>query len=252
MSRKEKRKRHTFSDHRTAWQSAVAMIALAATLSQKLSIAGSGICLTIAFLALAIMFFGKFRRMKATILTGVLALTLGGLYVWLSDVRQPVELKIPSASDIAGEVVRELPSSVSATRPAPSSPAPPPVPSAKDIADALAKQISKPGFVGGPVLTVMSGAIAFEEIPELHRKGIKVEMYLDNDTFPQTELQNVSGQVWAESKYLLATKRQTSSPLEHPWVIDRQRRFYRIEEAVFPKMSGEWLPTLMFDLPPVG
>jgi hypothetical protein len=96
------------------------------------------------------------------------------------------------------------------------------------------------------------GTGKLEYIPEIKKQGIKVSMILDNETIPDTELQNVSGQVWAERKYLLAKIAQTMSPLDHPWVKDRDRLRYHIWQPVLPKMSHEWLPTLVFALPPPG
>jgi hypothetical protein len=119
---------------------------------------------------------------------------------------------------------------------------------AQKIAEAVVKGI-KPDFAGGVVLRTM-GNTAFEDIPQLHRKGIKVQMHLSNNTYPATELENVTGQVWTESKYLIATFR--SSPSDHPWIADGARLQYLLRYPVFSKMSGEWLPTLVFDLPPPG
>lgn len=89
-----------------------------------------------------------------------------------------------------------------------------------------------------------------EYFPEIKKHGIKVEMILDNETIPDAELQNVSGQVWTESKYLIATLRKSKS--DHPWERERDRLRYRIWQPVLPKMSHEWLPTLVFALPPPG
>ena len=89
-----------------------------------------------------------------------------------------------------------------------------------------------------------------EYLPEIKRQGIKVLMVLDNKTVPDAELQNVSGEVWTESKYLVGTIRKT--PWDHPWERDRDRLRYRIWQPVLPKMSLEWLPTLVFALPPAG
>lgn len=125
--------------------------------------------------------------------------------------------------------------------------------SAQSIADAVAQRVSTnlPAVAGGVMLRTM-GNTTFEYVPQLRRKGVKIEMYLGNDTAPPTELQNVSGQVWTESQYLIGTLRQSPSPLDHPWIKDRARQYYLLREPVFPKMSGEWLPTLVFDLPPPG
>jgi hypothetical protein len=89
-----------------------------------------------------------------------------------------------------------------------------------------------------------------EYLSGIKRQGIKVSMLLDNNTVPDAELQDVSGEVWAESKYLVATIRKT--PSDHPWEKDRDRLRYLISERVLPKMSHEWLPTLVFALPPAG
>jgi len=56
---------------------------------------------------------------------------------------------------------------------------------AKVLADEVVKGISKPNFVGGAILRVM-GNTSMEDIPQLGRNGIKVDMYLGNETFPAT------------------------------------------------------------------
>jgi hypothetical protein len=100
------------------------------------------------------------------------------------------------------------------------------------------------------VLRVIGGSDDVEYIPEIKKHGIKVGMALDNETYPFEELQNVSGQVWTESKYLIATVKKT--PLDYPWEKDRGKLRYRIWQPVLPKMSHIWLPTLVFALPPPG
>lgn len=100
------------------------------------------------------------------------------------------------------------------------------------------------------LLRTVGGSDDVEYIPEIKNHGIKVAMLLDNETIPNAELQNISGQVWTESKYLIATFRRT--PLEFPWERDRSRLRYRIWLPVLPKMSHVWLPTLVFALPPPG
>ena len=102
-------------------------------------------------------------------------------------------------------------------------------------------------------ITVMAGALKHKFIPEISREGIKVEMILTNDSFPDTELQNVAGQFWVESTYLIATIRRTPSPLDHPWEKEGDDRVqYRIWHPVLVKTGYEWLPTLVLALPPPG
>ena len=107
---------------------------------------------------------------------------------------------------------------------------------------------SQPGIQRVVLRTMGSGNL--EYLPEIKKYGIKVEMILDNETIPDAELQNISGQVWTESKYLIATIKRTQ--FDYPWERDRARLRYRIWEPVLPKMSLVWLPTLVFALPPPG
>src|SRR5438309_1527893 len=72
---------------------------------------------------------------------------------------------------------------------------------------------SQPG-IQRVVLRTM-GNVNLEYLPEIKKYGIKVEMVLDNDSIPDAELQNISGQVWTESKYLIATIKRTK--FDYPW-----------------------------------
>jgi hypothetical protein len=100
-------------------------------------------------------------------------------------------------------------------------------------------------------ITAMAGNIALAYIPEIKRDGIKVEMILRNESFPDAQLDNVAGQLWVQTKHLIATIKRT--PLDYPWEKDgNERAQYRIWYSVLPKMGYEWLPTLVFALPPEG
>ena len=102
-------------------------------------------------------------------------------------------------------------------------------------------------------ITAMAGNVALTYIPEIKREGIKVEMILTNESLPEAQLENVAGQLWVQTKYLVATIRRTPSPLDHPWEKDGDERAqYRIWYNVLPKTAHEWVPTLVFALPPEG
>jgi hypothetical protein len=102
-------------------------------------------------------------------------------------------------------------------------------------------------------ITAATANFGLAYISEIKREGIKVDLILRNETIPDVELENVAGQFWVQTKYLIATIRKTQSPLDHPWEKDGAERVqYRIWYTVLPKMSFEWLPTLVFALPPEG
>jgi hypothetical protein len=97
----------------------------------------------------------------------------------------------------------------------------------------------------------MAGNIQLEYSPAVKRDGIKIEMILRNETFPDVELENVAGQLWAQTKYLIGAVRK--SPQHYPWEEDGEQRVqYRIWYDVLPKKSFEWLPPLIFALPLEG
>jgi hypothetical protein len=198
------------------------MITLAISFSQKISVIGAWTCLAAAVALIALAFFGWFGRLKAAILTIFAALLVIAFGAWLVGAKRSAESPPVTAEDIAKEVAKALPAS----------------PLRPEINEVVIRmmEVKDPAY-----------------IPEIGKTGIKVSMLLDNGTVsPNVELENVLGRVWAENKYLLAKIAQTMSPLDHPWTTDRARREYRIWEPVLAKMSFEWLPTLVFALPPPG